>query len=741
MRKYYILLSLLLVACSQKFETNFTKTNYISFETPVMSRAINTKSVISGTDYPKDVPFIVYAFKHDVPYFDPRIGVDSFLHYYFYNLSSPGIYTDIVSYNDEANIWYTSQHYLWPNKSYLTFMAASPAYTSNSNHFTYHFVTYGNSSHIVLDPDAGQQDDFLFSEMVFDKKENDGVAGSEHFGVQLAFHHALSQIAISARLYRNLQNEGDYFKLTSVELVDARNKGYFEQRCSDKNDPLGVITWDVTKDYTVNEFCTFGNIVKNPELELNTTSNFENYHPILVVPYSFGDVEREPYLNISYEYEINGEHRNNTIKKYLSDLNFSDGAGGTYTIDELKYGYKYNINLVLSMNTDEIFFYPSIYDWDEVSSDVFIDVKDYKELDDANSFIIPLESNQYYKVPTERVNTFWNGDGEKAANALTNNFDWQPVVLWQEGGDGEPDAEISFCDEDGLTKTTFSGNEPFYMRVVSSYGRNALVAIKRVDNDEILWSWHLWITDYSPAITPEKTRGGQIHQFQGVSFQEGGAYYGKYIMDRNLGATITNYNGYDPINCTEDSSIIGLYYEFGRKDPFKTKGEVEYKNEKVDYAAVTNNPAVFYVSYWSIYDYNDPWHFGSRESEEFIGLTKSIYDPCPAGWRVPLNSLMNKCNPWVSFIENTYRTFIQNGYQYSDGTTKAFYPCSGYRSTTDGSIVDYHSGRYWTSAAKMKPSDPNGMYLLMSNDALITSPIYYSGSCDGVGYSVRCVQE
>ena len=67
---------------------------------------------------------------------------------------------------------------------------------------------------------------------------------------------------------------------------------------------------------------------------------------------------------------------------------------------------------------------------------------------------------------------------------------------------------------------------------------NAVIAAKDSDG-EILWSWHIWLTDM-----PEEQ----------VYFNDAGT-----MMDRNLGATSA---------IPGDVGAIGLLYQWGRKDPF-----------------------------------------------------------------------------------------------------------------------------------------------------------------------------
>lgn len=65
-------------------------------------------------------------------------------------------------------------------------------------------------------------------------------------------------------------------------------------------------------------------------------------------------------------------------------------------------------------------------------------------------------------------------------------------------------------------------------------------------NDELIWSWHVWATDYDP-----EGENGSVE------------LNGYTMMTRNLGA-LANGNA----TTSEILASYGLYYQWGRKDPF-----------------------------------------------------------------------------------------------------------------------------------------------------------------------------
>ena len=275
------------------------------------------------------------------------------------------------------------------------------------------------------------------------------------------------------------------------------------------------------------------------------------------------------------------------------------------------------------------------------------------------------------------------------------------------------------------------GHEPIRFKLVDTetYG-NVLIGIRKNDVNDYLWSWHLWVTDYNPdaAPTPSQARtiyntpsangmyvengvfemdkhpvkyinggtslepiygnaqcfGNVQHFYQyyttkywtGASatiwdWDKGGMYANKWIMDRNLGAQ-------GPCNGDIENAwdAFGLYYQFGRKDPFPYidyNAEKDYlrrkvydingnvinqwkdvslssdsgngvigirkKSGRVSFEESVKNPFTLYsgvettwASASSLSDVKSEYWYGLES-----GKHKSIFDPCPPGWCVPVS--------------------------------------------------------------------------------------------------------
>jgi hypothetical protein len=251
---------------------------------------------------------------------------------------------------------------------------------------------------------------------------------------------------------------------------------------------------------------------------------------------------------------------------------------------------------------------------------------------------------------------------------------------------------------------------------------NALIAVMDADG-KTLWSWHLWITDYDPT-------------------KDYDLYGGEMVMDRNLGALANS-------NATPEDVVrsYGLYYQWGRKDPFVgprqwnstapaslyTKSGIYTTHKYVVSSAQTGtieyaiaNPNTFIAGAGK--DNGFDWLFASRDNSLWASAAtapKSIYDPCPAGWRVAPPSI------WAGFTttggSTTDRTqfAVDGDYNYgwtfapADGAgtgspARVFYPAAGRRSFSptlasaernftniinDDAGVGSPVGFYWSSVA------------------------------------------
>lgn len=238
---------------------------------------------------------------------------------------------------------------------------------------------------------------------------------------------------------------------------------------------------------------------------------------------------------------------------------------------------------------------------------------------------------------------------------------------------------------------------------------NALIAAYD-EAGTVIWSWHLWIASSDPLT-------------EGVAQYSNGATF----MGRNLGAYGNSDGSTDVFDIVES---YGLYYQWGRKDPFLRP--LYYDCERnVDELAYNSSGSRTYVTVEPTrgtmqYAISHPWIFMSSTSEtngDWLNGSnnntlwgsagsKSMYDPCPKGWQVPSKSDF-ACLELAEAEDNMDLEEARKifGWHLTDKGTgsKYFYTGAGYRSYFDGilSNINYKDqypytpvpwvGYYWTN--------------------------------------------
>ena len=298
------------------------------------------------------------------------------------------------------------------------------------------------------------------------------------------------------------------------------------------------------------------------------------------------------------------------------------------------------------------------------------------------------------------------------------------AVLWESYGTSTTPSTGA------LVKSVSYKDGNIYFDTASTFKEgNAVIAAKN-SSGTILWSWHIWFTD--------EPQGQEYYNNAGT------------MMDRNLGATSATPG---------DVGALGLLYQWGRKDPFLGSSSIssntiakstitwpsavvsDSSNGTIEYA--TSHPTTF-ITYNSS---NLDWYYTGSSSTDNTrwttsDKTKSIYDPCPAGWRVPDggdNGVWSKALGSSSTFENSSLYNSSNeGMNFSGvfgSASTIWYPASGYRYDDDGSLCYVgNRGNYWSAS----PDDYYAYYLYFNNNGRV-----HPSNIDdrASGRSVRCLQE
>lgn len=267
-----------------------------------------------------------------------------------------------------------------------------------------------------------------------------------------------------------------------------------------------------------------------------------------------------------------------------------------------------------------------------VSATLFVGVVNGEDLSEkpANSYIVNTPETNYL------ISAMHRGDVMAVLPASVDVV-WQSKSGLIQYTELREDGKVSFyvgADSDDEEKIK-EGNA-----VIGAYDAGGTM----------IWSWHIWAVNYDPD-----TAENQL------------AFNGYTMMNRNLGALAND-------NSTAEKILAsyGLYYQWGRKDPFigpasynaangasasmyNGGGSRVYLKTEVssadagtmDYAV--RNPLTFIVGV-SDSEYDWLW---SAHSDDLWSDTKTVNDPCPYGWRVA---------PSVAFDN----LFIQNAPEAGD---------------------------------------------------------------------------
>ena len=303
----------------------------------------------------------------------------------------------------------------------------------------------------------------------------------------------------------------------------------------------------------------------------------------------------------------------------------------------------------------------------------------------ANSYVLNPGTTvkRLFRIPVQRILTFWGTDDhvyyedDSCLSLRDNDGRWRAFVL-------QSDFEIA-NDNFVLTKSagTAPGDSYFEVEVAPGTEGNVIVAVGPDDGSgKVSWSWHLWITDYDPDPALDWGEGtdgkyvypvknGAVHRYEGTFWSKNKTHY---MMDRNLGWTS------DPHVYPDDNKGL-LYYQFGRKDPFifaDKIASVSYSkaNEENGVLFSIQNPLTFIKSsdsYWTSSNrynpaeynkhilWNDPRTVPGAQNEG----KKSVFDPCPPGYRVPQSAVWSDFR-YNSSDQRTTNTFPDGDYKEGD---------------------------------------------------------------------------
>jgi len=277
-------------------------------------------------------------------------------------------------------------------------------------------------------------------------------------------------------------------------------------------------------------------------------------------------------------------------------------------------------------------------------------------------------------------------------------------------------AKVVWQSENGLVTNVHLQHGYIRFNVPQARKGNAVIAAVDADGN-IVWSWHIWITD-----TPQVITTSQNYNY----------------MDRNLGAITTSDGDVIPNSPEEALKLYGLYYQWGRKDPlpwplkynqsggqsmritpvYNTYGEQITSMGNYIYnqgETITDGiekPMHYLINPSSPY-YNYNWMSDKIDflwGEEVTGASgssyyqKTIYDPCPYGYHIPAEE--------IQYLAETADTIIHSN-SYGLYLEDVFFPYAGYygpdRNQTSNDGAAYYCGSKGDYQSSVICSDEDGV--------------------------------
>ena len=397
----------------------------------------------------------------------------------------------------------------------------------------------------------------------------------------------------------------------------------------------------------------------------------------------------------------------------VKSVTFTSSNPEVATVEYIQSENNYSLALLKAVGPGKATITATANDGSGVKAEAEVTVIPYTFTSPANCYIVTDAGTYIFKAVK-------GNSSESVGNVASAEVLWETFGTHKTPEVGDLVKEVSYNNGEITFKATDRKG-------------NAVIAAKDAAGN-ILWSWHIWLTDQ-----PEEQK-----------------YYNNAgtVMDRNLGATSATPG---------DVGALGLLYQWGRKDPFLGSSSISDNNEAKSTitwpSAVKSNLSTGTIAYATahpttfIYNHssNIDWYYTGSESTENTRWTtsesnKSIYDPCPAGWRVPdggSNGVWSKALGSSSDLEGYPYDSSNVGMNFSGkfgADQTIWYPAAGYRNESSGLDRVGSCGFYWSASPNTKNTNYNcaAYDLYFFQNGYVSPTNYYARASS---QSVRCVKE
>lgn len=371
----------------------------------------------------------------------------------------------------------------------------------------------------------------------------------------------------------------------------------------------------------------------------------------------------------------------------------------------------------------------------------------------ANCYVISAPGT--YAIPLVYGNAFKNGEENQGSYSRSFGTDDGTTLLNFKNSEGKDiaspciktatDAKILWQDRNDMLSTSVKivkrKDKPDYLQFKVTKEQiksgNALVAVTNGKKDSEgnllwLWSWHLW-------FVPEKEYGGTAY-YKGHNIAEYPLGYTPYEYrpdeaDRKVKLVFRQKDHPDVKSkftveqkCRTEHLFYMTYYQYGRKDPFSgdvvhaqdaikaVDGQqslaygIQHPNQLINFNYEDNWCKQLYYNLWSTYF--------SINGGDLDSNNKTIYDPCPAGYKVPpVNTFHGIGSEGGTYDADKYGwTFSHIKVKDAKSTFKKdlFIPMSGYVNCAKGKPASF---LYYVKNGKFPYPEAQGFYQLATTNS------------------------
>ena len=398
----------------------------------------------------------------------------------------------------------------------------------------------------------------------------------------------------------------------------------------------------------------------------------------------------------------------------------------------------------------------------------------------ANCYVVSAPG--YYCFPLVYGNAIKNGTTNTSAytsnktgsNILKTfiNHTGNPITspyIKENSGCVPAKAELLWQDAPGLISNVQYNNSQmqlfvnpenyisFQVNALTIRQGNAVIAIKDA-GDNVLWSWHIWVTDENIGQTIEVTNHqSQKYKFMPVNLGWCDGRTNTYA-ERSCKVKFTAGDASKEVIIKQVSASITTggnhpYYEWGRKDPFPPSNVLantnkiwydkdgnahtespQTENLSTGIACIKNyilKPDVMNRQFSGDNTYANLW---SADNNVYTAndenVIKTIYDPSPVGFKLPASNAFTGFTTTgeyvstLSQINGEWDSSLKGWNFYTDSSKNKtiFFPASGYRFYSHGGALLVGSFGYcWSAVPRYRYSGRHLYFTSSEVDPLFSS--------------------